>query len=297
MPGPDLSADPPRPSAWSTDHHPLRSEVDPSDPARSVLVVPGSTWPLNPNGAVHGGMVTAAAARGAMVAAGGGRPSTLAVAFHRPAMPPLAVESAVLGRSDALALVAGTVRAADGRVCATAQVSLSQVSEHLDPHAGPHPHAEQATLGDAAPLLPPPAQGDPASWSVWLDSLPVSRFVGLRSRTATRTGFTAVVDHPGDPSGRVPEELIAAWADHCFGLAAYIAGSPESTPATASLTTQHLAAARGPLTLETTTLKSGRTLAFVHVDVHDAHRVLVAVADGTMSVDGSSPGRNPVREA
>ena len=100
--------------------------------------------------------------------------------------------------------------------------------------------------------------------------------------------MTVVIDAPDDRVGVIPDWLVAAWVDHWFGLAACAGVRPGSVPATASLSLQHLRPAHGPLSTEATVSKTGRTLAFVNVDVRSASGILTTVASGTMSVDGSS---------
>ena len=89
---------------------------------------------------------------------------------------------------------------------------------------------------------------------------------------------------PLNPSGAVHGGLVLAWADHCFALAAMPALPHGSAPATASLSAQFLRPAMPPLTFEARVDRSGRSLAFLAVDVYDAEGRLAAKVSGTMSI-------------
>lgn len=94
-------------------------------PGRVIVEVEASGWPLNPNGAVHGGMVLAwadqclglasmtTATPGSMAAT-----ATLAAEFMRPAIPPLTYDVHVHRSGRTLVFISMEVHAADGRVCA-----------------------------------------------------------------------------------------------------------------------------------------------------------------------------------
>jgi len=142
-----------------------------------------------------------------------------------------------------------------------------------------------------AELVPPPWGGSADEWIGWCESLPASRTMGLRCQSL-EPGHTVVVmgasEWPLNPSGAVHGGLVLAWADHCFALAAMPTLPAGSVPATASLSAQFLRPALPPLMFDARVDRTGRTLAFLTVDVYDAHGRLAARISGTMSVDGSS---------
>lgn len=274
----------------------LSVEVKSSRRGHSVIVTRGSAWPKNPNGALHGGIVTAAVTNCATIttnATGEGAPvgaTALSVAFQRPAVPPLTLETHVHG-TGSFATV--TAKAEDGRICASAQVTLAPLESHPDGHADGSPLSAETARepGPTAHFTPAPVDGDGRAWQSWAEKLPVSRAIGLRCLALSPTHATVLMEtdrHSPEPSGPVAHAVVAAWADHCFGLVATAAVRPGASPATAMLSSQFLARATAPLTFHATVEKSGRTLVFVNVDVRDAGDELVAIVKGTMSVDGTS---------
>jgi len=96
-----------------------------AEPGHVTLRVEESGWPLNPNGAVHGGMVLAwadqclglasmtTASPGSMAAT-----ATLAAEFLRPAVPPLTYDVHVHRSGRTLMFISMDVSDADGRQCA-----------------------------------------------------------------------------------------------------------------------------------------------------------------------------------
>lgn len=266
-----------------------------SSSGSTVIDVTGSPWPLNPNGAMHGGIVTAAAMQAATLTASDDRsghsrarrPVAVSMAFQRPALPPLSIVASARGDDESPHFVTVTVEAAGGEVCASALVTLSDAVPELAPETT-HPRTLPPRLPAPAELILPPHNRSPAALQEWAESLPVSRVIGLRCASVTANHMTIVIDPPPGRDHLVPDWLVAAWVDHCFGLAAFTSVRPGSVPATASLSLQHLRASRGELTVEASVSKSGRTLAFIDVVVIDASGSVTTTASGTMSVDGSS---------
>ena len=94
------------------------------DEAKIKLVLDGSDWCINPNGAVHGGIVIACAdqAFGAVVSTvvpPGAMPATATFTsdFLRPAFPPLEFDAVVDRVGRTLAFVSVTVTDRFGKVC------------------------------------------------------------------------------------------------------------------------------------------------------------------------------------
>ncbi len=94
------------------------------EPGRVQIDVERSPWPLNPNGAVHGGLVLAMADHVMGIATFTVMEpericatADLTAQFHRPAFAPLAFEAVVERKGRTLAFVELTVKGGDGRVC------------------------------------------------------------------------------------------------------------------------------------------------------------------------------------
>lgn len=94
-------------------------------PGRADLVVDESTWPINPNGAVHGGLVVACADHCFGIVAMTvldhehlPATATLTADFLRPALPPLTFEATVERVGRTLAFVAVKVSNRAGRIAA-----------------------------------------------------------------------------------------------------------------------------------------------------------------------------------
>ncbi|MFF2847630.1 PaaI family thioesterase [Streptomyces sp. NPDC058001] len=92
---------------------------------RAKIALERGPWPLNPNGAVHGGLVAACADHTMAIALlstlePGTMPATatLAVDFLRPALPPLTFEAVVDRRGRTMGFLTITVRDNDGRLAA-----------------------------------------------------------------------------------------------------------------------------------------------------------------------------------
>lgn len=102
------------------------------EPGHAVLALETSTWPLNPNGAIHGGLVLGLAdqALGLAVISAlqpGLLPATatLQSEFHRPAFPPLTLEARITRHGRTIVFAEVDVRAADGRTCMKCFASFS----------------------------------------------------------------------------------------------------------------------------------------------------------------------------
>jgi len=142
-----------------------------------------------------------------------------------------------------------------------------------------------------AELVPAPWGGSAEELTAWAERLAVSQAMGLRCQSMAPGRAVVEMDAsewPLNPSGAVHGGLVLAWADHCFALAAMPALPPGSIPATASLSAQFLRPALPPLTFDTRVDRTGRTLAFLTVDVYEGGGRLAARVSGTMSVDGAS---------
>jgi uncharacterized protein (TIGR00369 family) len=140
-------------------------------------------------------------------------------------------------------------------------------------------------------LIPPPHGGSPGDWREWAENLPVSRVMGLVCEVAEEGHVRAVLTDahwPLNPNGSVHGGMVAAWADHCFGLVASTALGPGQVPATATLAVEFLRPALPPLTFDARIDRAGRSLAFISVDVYDRAERLCGKVVGTMSIDGMS---------
>jgi uncharacterized protein (TIGR00369 family) len=144
---------------------------------------------------------------------------------------------------------------------------------------------------ETAELIPTPQDGSSEDWRAWAESLPASRAMGL-SCVLVEPGHVRVVltesNWPFNPNGAVHGGIVAAWADQCFGLVGSTVVSEGQVPATATLTVEYLRPALPPLTFDARVDRSGRSLAFISVDVVDRDGKLCAKVVGTMSVDGTS---------
>ena len=141
-----------------------------------------------------------------------------------------------------------------------------------------------------AEQVPAPWGGSMAEWTEWGEHLPASRAMGLRLQSLEPGHAVVVMDAsewPLNPSGAVHGGLVLAWADHCFALAAMPTLPPGSAPATASISAQFLRPALPPLTFDARADRTGRTLAFLTVDVYDVQGRLAARVSGTMSIGRS----------
>jgi uncharacterized protein (TIGR00369 family) len=97
------------------------------EPGRAQFAVADSVWPLNPAGAVHGGLVAALADQAlgmvTMTVVGEGqKPATasMTVEYQRPARAPLTLEAEVSKAGRTLVFVSVLVRDRDGKVCTKA---------------------------------------------------------------------------------------------------------------------------------------------------------------------------------
>jgi len=95
--------------------------------AEVSMVMEDSVWPLNPNGAVHGGLVFAAADHCMGVAAvaaqepgWGAVTASLTVDYYAPARMPITFDAKVARRARAVTFVELTATGPDGQTCARA---------------------------------------------------------------------------------------------------------------------------------------------------------------------------------
>lgn len=142
-----------------------------------------------------------------------------------------------------------------------------------------------------AEIIPPPHGGSPDDWRAWAEGLHASQVMGLSCELAEEGHVRVVLTEsnwPLNPNGAVHGGMVAAWADQCFGLVGSTAVSEGHVPATATLTVEYLRPALPPLTFDARVDRTGRSLAFVSVDVFDRADRLCAKVLGTMSVDGTS---------
>jgi uncharacterized protein (TIGR00369 family) len=107
-------------------------QVTHAEPGHVRLVVQESQWPLNPNGAVHGGMVLAWADHCfgivAMTTAAPGvipATATLTAEFVRPAIPPLTYDARVDRSGKTLMFISVEVLNAHGKLCAKVNGTMS----------------------------------------------------------------------------------------------------------------------------------------------------------------------------
>jgi len=94
------------------------------DAGATRMVLDNSDWPCNPNGAVHGGLVFAAADQSMGVAAISSLEpglvaftASLNIDFLSPAFPPVTLDATVTRRGRTLAFVELSAVGADGRTC------------------------------------------------------------------------------------------------------------------------------------------------------------------------------------
>jgi uncharacterized protein (TIGR00369 family) len=94
------------------------------EPGHVTMSIDESVWPLNPNGALHGGLVVAAADHcmgiAAMTVQAEGRftaTASLTTDFHLPAFPPVTLEAKVARNGRALTFVELSAFDASGRRC------------------------------------------------------------------------------------------------------------------------------------------------------------------------------------
>jgi uncharacterized protein (TIGR00369 family) len=140
-------------------------------------------------------------------------------------------------------------------------------------------------------MPPPPHGGDEREWMAWAESHPISELIGLRCLTAEPGHVTVRVEESGwplNPNGAVHGGMVLAWADQCLGLASMTTAAPGSMPATATLAAEFLRPAIPPLTYDVHVHRSGRTLVFISMDVHDAQGRRCAKVTGTMAADGNT---------
>jgi uncharacterized protein (TIGR00369 family) len=114
--------------AWA-ESHPISELIGmrclAAEPGHITIRVEETGWPLNPNGAVHGGMVLAWADQclglaSMTTAAPGTMPATatLAAEFLRPAAPPLTYDAHVHRSGRTLVFISMDVLDTQGRLCA-----------------------------------------------------------------------------------------------------------------------------------------------------------------------------------
>ncbi len=121
--------------AWA-ESHPISELIGmrclAAEPGHITIRVEGTGWPLNPNGAVHGGMVLAWADQclglaSMTTAAPGTMPATatLAAEFLRPATPPLTYDVHVHRSGRTLVFISMDVLDTEGRLCAKASGTMA----------------------------------------------------------------------------------------------------------------------------------------------------------------------------
>ncbi len=111
----------------------------------AVFEFSGTPFPLNPNGAVNGGIVALAADQvmgvlGARVAPTGSMPVTavLQVQYHAPAVAPLTLEATAVHNGRTLQTIEVVVHDARGRRCSTATgtMSVGALEQRIAPAVG-----------------------------------------------------------------------------------------------------------------------------------------------------------------
>jgi uncharacterized protein (TIGR00369 family) len=125
--------------------HVMRLRCTLAEPGHVVVVMEHSDWPLNPNGAAHGGMVVAWADHCfGLVASTAVDPgkvpatATLTAEFVRPAVPPLTFDARVDRAGRTLAFISIDVRDAVGLLAAkvSGTMSIDGTSRFLNGRVG-----------------------------------------------------------------------------------------------------------------------------------------------------------------
>src|ERR1041384_6788886 len=117
---------------------------------------------------------------------------------------------------------------------------------------------------------PRPLPADADAWMAWAGDLPASTFMHIRPLRVERGRVVARLEDsiwPLNQNGAVHGGLVLAVGDHVGGMSAMTVMEPGEFCATAMLTSQFLRPAVLPLEFDATVLRSGRTLAFVSVEV------------------------------
>lgn len=126
-----------------------------------------------------------------------------------------------------------------------------------------------------------------SEWIAWANGLPTSAAIGLRCASLTPHRAVVWLDGsrwPLNPNGAVHGGLLAACADHGFGLLSARVAGRGTYPTTATLTVNFLRPAIPPVRFEVVVERAGRKLLFLRVSATDAQDVLVATASACMSV-------------
>ena len=148
---------------------------------------------------------------------------------------------------------------------------------------------------------PRPLPADPGAWTAWASDLPASMFMHIRPSYVEPGRAVARLEDsiwPLNPSGAVHGGLVLAVADHVGGMSAMTVMEPGEFCATATLASQFLRPAILPLEFDATVMRSGRTLAFVSLDVVGRDGRLCTKFSGTWSLNllrPPKPGAAPSR--
>jgi uncharacterized protein (TIGR00369 family) len=113
-------------------------------------------------------------------------------------------------------------------------------------------------------------------------------FMGIRPSNVERGRAVVRLEHsiwPLNPNGSVHGGLVLAVADHVGGMASMTVMPPGEYCATATLTSQFLRPAILPLEFDATVTRSGRTLAFVDLDVTGGDGQMCTRLSGTWSLN------------
>lgn len=141
------------------------------------------------------------------------------------------------------------------------------------------------------PLDPIPAPDDEPGWIRWVEEHPISQLMGMRCLSAQPGHLRIQADKswwPLNPNGAFQGGMVVAYADQCLGLASMTSVLPGCTPATATLTAEYVRPCFPPLTYDVRVLRSGRSLIFLGIEVHDRNGRLCAKITGTMATNGNS---------
>jgi uncharacterized protein (TIGR00369 family) len=141
---------------------------------------------------------------------------------------------------------------------------------------------------------PHPLPAEARLWTAWAEDLPASTFMRIRPSTVERGRVLARLEEsiwPLNPNGAVHGGLVLAVADHVGGMSAMTVMDPGEFCATATLASQFVRPAILPLEFDATVTRSGRTLAFVSLDVVGRDGRLCTRFTGTWSLNLSRPAQ------
>ncbi|KSZ55987.1 hypothetical protein Z045_25760 [Rhodococcus pyridinivorans KG-16] len=137
----------------------------------------------------------------------------------------------------------------------------------------------------------PPVGQEWSEWQKWTEDMPISKLLGIKCIEIDTGRAVAVLDSspwPTNPNGAVHGGVVAACADHMFGVVTVSALPKGFLPATVTLSAEYMRPAFAPLTFEAVVDQIGRTTAFVTVTVRSSSGHVCTRVSGTMSVGGAN---------